>query len=71
MPDIVKPKVRSFQRHLREEVVVVNDVTIAFYRDRKKRRWCWRVFNAYVTLADPLDSGRPINPTNEPKSADK
>jgi hypothetical protein len=38
-------------------------VTIIFFRDRKRRRWCWRVLNAQVTLPEPPA----INPKYEPR----
>jgi hypothetical protein len=60
--DTPKPKSRSFQRHLREEIVVINGTTIVFYRDRKRRRWSWRALDAQVTLPDHSVSDRSTNP---------
>ncbi|WP_425614206.1 hypothetical protein NA78x_004068 [Anatilimnocola sp. NA78] len=62
--DISKPKPRSFQRHLREEQVVINGATVIFYRDRKRRRWSWRALDAQVTLPPSFNSNRAKTPNN-------
>ena len=63
-----KPKRRFYDRHLREEAVVINGTTIIFYRDLKKRRWNWRAFDAQVTLPN---STRPDNTSACSNEAEK
>ncbi|WP_425619010.1 hypothetical protein NA78x_002738 [Anatilimnocola sp. NA78] len=55
--DTPKPKPTPFSRHLREETVGINGATVVFFRDRKKRRWCWRVVDGQVTFPSPPNSG--------------
>jgi hypothetical protein len=60
--DTKKSRHRSFERHLREETVVINGAWVTFFRDRKKRRWSWRALDAQVTLPDHSVSDCSTNP---------
>ncbi|WP_425618111.1 hypothetical protein NA78x_001806 [Anatilimnocola sp. NA78] len=53
-----KPMPMPFSRHLREETVGINGATVVFFRDRKKRRWNWRVIDGQVTFPGPPNSGK-------------
>lgn len=40
----------KFERRLRAETVKIGEVTVVFFRDPKKRFWCWRALNTKVKV---------------------